>query len=271
MDSSLLRIHREAEKIPKNGWSTEELFTILQKISGNAVAETHATGADLKKLGLMWVVIRYDIQLVRALCPGETIRFETWAEAFRHRMSQRNYLAYDSDGNTVLSGAGIWAVADRTSRSMVDAGVYGVVFPIETDRLSLPKPAVPDRLDRLTVKTLSYSGQQPEMVNVSRSTGCYTVVPDDLDMNGHMNNTRYFSVAEHCIPDGYKPAFLKRARASFHSEALLGEELALVWEIQNREEVLKLSLEAETEGKERFRMTLEYADDKSVFSGLEHR
>ena len=243
-----MSIYTETRQIPDSGWSAEALFTVLQDISGDAVAKAHATGADLKKLGLMWVVTRYDVRLSRAPVPGETLHFETWAEPFRHHMSQRSFLAFDDAGNTVLSGAGIWAVVDRASRSMVDADACGVVFPTETERPPLAKPAAPEKLSRRTADG-----------GLSPNTDSYRVKPEDLDMNGHMNNTRYFSVAEGLLPDTAKPAFLSRARVSFHSEALLGEELAILWQLQEENSCMRLSLEAQTEGKDRFRMTLEYA------------
>ena len=39
--------------VPPEGWSTVELFRELQTVSGDAVADSHLTGDELKIIGLM--------------------------------------------------------------------------------------------------------------------------------------------------------------------------------------------------------------------------
>ena len=242
-----MSIYTESVQVPFVGWSAEELFMKLQELSGSAVSRTHATGEELKPLGLMWVVIRYDIFLFRALLPGETLRFETWAGPFRHRMSQRNYLAHDEAGNMVLRGAGIWAIVDRISRSMVDSEEYGLTFPVERERVPLPRPALPEKSDALTELGFRFGST------------FYCVREEDLDINGHMNNTRCFRLASQCISPCHNSGWLKRARVSYHNEALRDETLQLNWEVKNRSEGPLMNLEATAGGKEKFRMTMEYS------------
>ncbi len=196
--------------VPGCGWTTSELFHELQDLSGAAVEDSAASSESLRKQGLMWIVVRYELSLKRALRSGEVLTFRTWANPFRHRMSQRNYLAFDGSGNLVLSGAGIWSVADRVKRNMVEPGDYSIGFHTESREEDLPRPGSPEKLT-LTHGTL------------------YTVPEEVLDSNGHMNNTRYFSLAESCICQDAGRNVLTEVKVAYQNEARLGDELSVQW------------------------------------------
>lgn len=221
--------------VPPEGWSTAELFRELQTVSGDAVADSRLTGDELKIIGLMWVIIRYDIRMERSFRPGEKLRIVTWAGAFRHCMSQRNYLIYDEDGICILRGAGNWAIADRVRRCMVDASAYGLSFPAEVNGSELPRPSAPEKLPLI------------------HAAG-YTVEKTDLDMNQHMNNTRYFDIAESLISGQNSLFCLKSVQVAFQNEAVLGESLRVQW--GNRDN--RWYVCGEGNGKICFQMNLEY-------------
>ena len=84
--------------VPEDSASLSTPFRVLQECSVHAVSACHLSGPELKEKGLMWVVIRYELTLSRALCPGEELLVTTWASPFRHKMSQRSYLLADADG-----------------------------------------------------------------------------------------------------------------------------------------------------------------------------
>ncbi len=222
-------------KVPLKGWSTAELFWELQTISGDAVADSCLTGEDLKKIGLMWIIIRYDIRLERALRPGESLKIATWAGPLRHGMSQRNYLIYDADGRCIIHGAGNWAIADRAKRCMVDASAYGLTFPAEVNGNELPRPLPPEKLPLA-------------------SSSFYTVGEADLDMNQHMNNTRYFDIAESLIFGQNPQTSLQSVQAAFLNEAVSGEDLCVRW--GNREN--RWYICGEGNGKLCFQLSLKY-------------
>ena len=223
--------------VPPAGWSTADLFRELQNVSGDAVADSHLTGHDLKQIGLMWVVIRYDIRMKRTLQPGETLRVETWAGPLRHRISQRNYFIYDGHGNCVLCGAGNWAIADREKRSMVDTNGYGLSFPTEVNGRELPRPLAPEKLP-------------------VAGSAFYTVTETDLDMNEHMNNTRYFDIAENMMFGGKPGHSLLNAQVAFQNEAIIGERLVISW--GNREK--RWYVCGEGNDKICFQMSLQYEE-----------
>lgn len=201
--------------VDQNPKSISRIFYELQEISGDACALWHATGADLALQGLMWVVVRYEVRLNHAFTPGEKLRLTTWASQFRHRMSQRNYVAYDAAGEPVLTAAGIWAVVDRKTRSMVNPDEYEIQFECEKTGLEPPRPESPIKIP--TEEELRY-----------------TVQEEVLDTNRHMNNTRYFDLVHQCTEKETGTMRPVRIQAVFMNEALLGDQLSIHWGSRDR-------------------------------------
>ena len=231
MFEKTVRINNEPEKL-------SALFAMLQDLSGDACVSSHVTGADLALKGLMWVVVRYEILMNRNLIHGESLNLRTWASPVRHRMSQRNYVAEDQDGNCVFSGSGVWAVADRKNRNMVDPDRYGVMLNTEVTGSELPRPVSPQKIP----------------FQESRS---YVVQADVLDINGHMNNTKYFDVIQTSALD-LDPHAIKTIRAVFMNEAREGDCLTVRWGQTNG--IWYFYGEKETNGC--FQIGLECADPK---------
>ncbi len=195
--------------VPEDPHRISSLFYELQEIATDACVPWHVTGEELAAKGLMWVVVRYEVKLLRPFRGGETLRLSTWASPMRHKMTQRNYLAFDEEENCILKAAGIWTVADRETRSMVDAETRGVELHYETNGMEPARPVSPRKLPLTRKKQ-------------------YIVESDVLDINGHMNNTRYFDLVQDCFE---YPGRLRLAsvQAVFMSEARLGDLLTVQW------------------------------------------
>ena len=221
---------------PENTGKISSLFQILQDLSGEAAEEWHASGTELAEKGLMWVIVRYDVSLLRQPLSGGTITLKTWANPVRHRMSQRNYLVYDEAGACILQGAGSWAVVDYITRSMVDPEERGVQIHGEVNGEELPRPAAPAKL-KLTEES------------------DYIVSDAVLDMNRHMNNTKYFDAVQACIGDMDPSLRLQRVRAMFISEARAGEHIR----ISHGSEENRWYFEGSKNDAPCFRISLEYA------------
>ena len=57
----------------------------------------------------------------------------------------------------------------------------------------------------------------------------FTVPYSYVDLNGHMNNTRYFDLAEDCVEAAADGRTLSRVETEYKTEARLGERLSLRW------------------------------------------
>ena len=203
-------VYQKSYTVGPDGLSTQALFRFLQDIAGEQCAPYHLTGPDLEKKGVMWVIIRYRLQATRWPQPGERFTAHTWPGKTRHGMMPRFYALKDDAGETLIAVSSVWAVVDRHTRAMVNNDDFGITLEARETGEEIRLPAAIRRLE-------------------TTQSGSFTVPADYLDENGHMNNTFYYTVAEHCIGRDARRDGLREVMTEHTSEALCGEELALHW------------------------------------------
>ena len=229
-----MEIYEKQVLAPADGLSTRELFLWLQEIANEQCVGYHLTGDDLEKKGLMWVVIRYLVRIPRWPAAGEALRLQTWPGATRHGMMPRSYRLLDGAGNCIASASSIWTVVDRETRKMVNPEEHGVILEPLVTGLEERRPPAPAKL--------------PTTAEVE-----YTVERPVLDTNGHMNNTRYYELAERCIGrEGGQP---RRIVTEHQSEIRLGQSMCVSWGREGE----RYYIEGAKEGPV-FRMELDYAE-----------
>ena len=203
-------MYEKTVQVPQTGWKLSSLFHELQEAAGEASALWHASGEDLAGHGLMWVVVRYEASFSQPILPGESITIKTWAQPFRHMMSQRSYILSDQQGNSVVTAAGIWTIVDRNTRKMVDPSVFPVSFPNESVKYSVNRPKAPEKTALI-------------------HHGTHVVQPVDLDTNMHMNNTRYFDLVENQLGKKAHEQQIQTVRAAYLNEARMGDRIDFHW------------------------------------------
>jgi acyl-CoA thioester hydrolase len=77
-----------------------------------ATKHSELVGWDIGKmiaLGEGWVVRRHEIDYLRPVLPGETVRMRTWVETAERASSERHYeILRASDGKMVCQGLTMW-------------------------------------------------------------------------------------------------------------------------------------------------------------------
>lgn len=185
--------------------------------------------------GLMWVIIRQYLEVDAWPKAGQNFEIHTWPGDTRHMFFPRFYLLKTPEGDEFGRGSALWALVDRTSRKMISPGAYGIVLEgLKTgEECRLPSAAAKLPLG---------------------STGEYTVPAEVLDINGHMNNTRYYDVAEAALGEAVRGRELRAAMTEYVSEAREGDRIELSWGSEGDRHYITGSLD----GKICFRMSLEY-------------
>lgn len=228
-----MEIFEQVWTAPAEGLSTRELFYWLQESAGYQCVPYRLSGDDLRARGLMWVVLRYLVRVRRWPEAGERLRLQTWPGKTRHGMMPRFFRLLDGAGDCLISASSVWTVVDRETRRMVNPDEHGVILETLVTGLEERKPPAPARLP-LTESLI------------------YTVTEDVLDTNGHMNNTRYYDLAERCIGRVGQPPV--RIVTEHQSEIRLDEQMTVSWGRDGERYFLEGVKDAPV-----FRMELEYA------------
>lgn len=157
------------------------------KLSALLYYAQETAGAHCQKLGLdrdsltdknlFWAVLRHRVQIYRLPCAGETVTVKTWPMPTTRTAYPRAVRAFDPQGNVLFELVSLWVLMDRTSRAMVLPGKSGVDVP---GTLLGDEPATPGSL----------------VPGVHQNAAKWLVSQEDLDVNGHVNNTKYLDQAE---------------------------------------------------------------------------
>ena len=192
------------------------LFTFLQEAACAHTEMLGVTRAMTLDRGYLWVVTIQQAKITRMPLYDETVTLQSLPGKITHTFFPRYARLLDAHGNELVNAAALWMLMDASTRRMLlpaDAGVFiedghadwGAFWP-RPPRLP---PGEPDRTFKVP-----YS---------------YT------DLNGHMNNTRYFDLAEDCMPDGYRRAALRSVSTEYTDEARADETLNLTVSAENGE------------------------------------
>ena len=213
---------------------TSELFKLLQEAS---IRHTEELGMGRDKTldkGILWVLLMQRAEITRMPEYDERIVLRSWPGKTMHLLFPRFYSLETEAGEALVKASALWGLVDEKSRKAVFPERYGIeIKGIETGKeIDLPGPIRKMACDREKRFEVPYSF---------------------VDLNGHMNNTRYFDLAEDCVGAAAGGKLLKEVRTEYVNEARFGEELTLRWNGAAGEVFL-----AGESSKPVFRMTLRY-------------
>ena len=197
-------VERVEISVPEGAKNLSEVAHALEKA---AVAAACLLEVDhdnlLKKCGCLWMLVRYQIRLNRM--PVGSLRVETFLRSPKAAFSLRDFTLFDQLGE---AGQAVqtWVVVDVNERKVRPLSVCA-------DYLTAPTP-VPER----TTKPLRFN-PSADMVHL----GNWTVLPEQIDDNGHLNNVAYLREAEKYVKGDYTALDV-----AFDRECFVGENLTLV-------------------------------------------
>ena len=214
---------------------TSELFRLLQEAS---IRHTEQLGMGRGKTldkGILWVLLMQRAEIVRMPEYDERVVLKSWPGKTMHLLFPRYYALETADGEPLLKASALWSLVDEKTRKVVFPEKYGVVIEGAA------------------------TGEEIAMPGAVTKSECscerdFTVPYSFVDLNGHMNNTRYFDLAEDSVGAAAAGKLLRGIAVEYQNEARLGETLRLRWSGEGK----SVYLCGETD-RPVFRMRLEYA------------
>ena len=128
--------------------------------------------AILEDYNLVWIITEYDIEVVRLPRFAEEITIETEALSYNRLFCYRRFTIYDDAGQELIHMMATFVLMDRDSRK-VHVVEPEIVAPYQSD------------FDKKLIRGSKYESLEEP---ISKD---YHVRFYDLDMNGHVNNSKY--------------------------------------------------------------------------------
>lgn len=220
-------IYREKFKVAGNAvdrfnrLKPSALLDMMQQVATNQCVGLQLDWNTMAGKGLFWAVSRQHIRIVRQPEPGSVITVETWPGVTTRVAYPRSTVGYDEEGNELFHAISLWVLMDIHNRKMVLPGKSGLNFTgIERgNELALPGSLAPAKLSGSHRRQVTYS---------------------ELDINGHMSNTRYLDWMADLLPSAFHAEHpIAEFTVSYLSEAKEGQLVELSYELSG-EGVMRL-------------------------------
>ena len=149
------------------------LILLSLQVSGSQSAQLGVSDKEiLEKYNLVWIITEYDIDVIRLPRFSEEMTIETEALSYNRLFCYRRFTIYDESGQAIIQMLASFALMDRDSRKVHSVDPE-MVAPYQSE------------FSKKIIRGPKYT----DLENPTNKD--YHVRFYDLDMNGHVNNSKY--------------------------------------------------------------------------------
>ena len=194
-----------------NNITLNSISEYLQEVAGDH-ANTMGFGYRQVVLQQMaWILSGIKIEAIRLPIWEEEISVKTWIVENNRFISRRDFQWYDQEGNILINASTNWILLNTERRRPVsiESMNFDVILHPEITATSSP-------IANIRVKLEDAEAAQ------------YSVRYSDLDMVGHMNNTKYIQLfLDYYTPEFHNNHNIKSLDINFKNESQYQDKLAL--------------------------------------------
>ena len=193
------------------------LTSFLHKTQEAAEAHAVLYGCGYHHLitqNIVWVLSRMQMNIRRMPELLEPVRLETWHKRVERIFALRDFILYDAQDIPILWATSCWLLMDIESRKMLRVEH---ILP-HLAQVNIPKEAIQTVPDKLTA---------PEGLALHH---IHTVRFSDLDLNNHVNNTKYVEWALDCLSlEELSSRYISSFQINFNLEARYHDPVELFY------------------------------------------
>ncbi|MDR2802057.1 MAG: hypothetical protein LBB31_02430 [Prevotellaceae bacterium] len=183
------------------------LLLLLQEAAWKH-ANQHGFGySHLQERGLFWVLAKLKLVMYRYPHWRDTLRIETWGKPPELLTAFRDFEGFDQQGEKLFAATSAWHILSISGNRPQSMEFFKNAFPIAEGRHAIEeKPAkIP-------------AAKKPQQTLPA------AVLPSDIDINLHVNNTRYVQWILDRFDFGFlQQRQLKEMEVNFLSQAKMGD------------------------------------------------
>lgn len=185
------------------------VLDLFQDVAGHH-ADILGIGRDkMLERNLVWVLTRVKYQVVKPPELYSKVRVTTRPLSPSKLIFQRDYIIDSESGELLIRGTSDWVFMDINTRSFASVGA---LYPYDENE-ETPR---------------SFTEKMKKLRDFEAEGDGYHVVPSyfDLDMNGHVNNTKYANFVINFLSPSEKE-IIDTLQIDYHREVKMGENLTL--------------------------------------------
>lgn len=210
-----------------------DLFRIMQDVATEDAERLTIGKADTIDKGYFWVITRYAVTIYKYPKYLETINVSTYPQGKNKFIYPRNYIITSQSGETLITASATWLLIEKATRK--------IALHVFDDK-DVPEEHV--------------EGEEPNAIKVEVVDPTFVeerkVRYSDIDLNGHLNNTRYIEYIVDSLGDEFhKNKVIKHITINYDRELRSGDVVKLYRKTSDNIDYIQ--------GK---------ADDKNIFNVL---
>ena len=177
-------------------------------------AWAHANNSDfsyeaLREEGQIWVLSRFLAVFHELPAWDEEITVETWGKGTDKLFGLRDFAVYSGSGKKIISATSAWLVIDRKTSRIQRIDLEHSNFPLQQN-----KHEIETKLGKI------------EELESNRTDFDYIVRYTDIDVNNHVNSSRYMGWILDSFPRNVlEEKSLRSIEINFLAEAQLGDKV----------------------------------------------
>ena len=194
------------------GLKAYSVLSVFQFVATKHAKKLGVGFNDMIKQNLLWVTMRIKYEILNKVEPNQTLKIVTYPSGKNFMEYDRDYVICDEQENVLVKGQSKWCLIDAQTRHikrMIDC-------PVLAD--------TPSVFEGRFLKTEAFEPADcPDLR--------YGVKHEDIDYNGHVNNTVYAKMIDELLQRQSKA--VKFFQINFLKEVIYGDMLDLYTKQQN--------------------------------------
>ncbi len=187
------------------------ILAIMEDIASLHSAEVGYGLLDIEKIRRGWILLDWQINVLKRPVYNEKLSVSTWARSFERACAYRDYEFKNEAGETVIIGTSRWILFDIDKRRPVR---------LTEDITSLYDSETELSVFKEDIKDIAFDETMIESAHGVQ----YKVMRRDIDINNHMHNINYLEVALEALPEGvYKKTHFDNLRIQYKREIKYGD------------------------------------------------
>jgi acyl-ACP thioesterase len=167
----------------------------------------------ISKDDVAWVLSRLSIRMDEYPGHNQDLTVETWVETVSRFFTQRCFCFINREGKTIGYARTIWAAIDMKTRRPIDIPEW--------------RPDLVKYVDEEKICPIEKMEKIPSVEGGDAAMG-YTVRYSDIDINKHMNSTKYIEHAVNIFDlEVFREQFIHKFEMVFLAEGMFGDKLKL--------------------------------------------
>ena len=196
------------------------VLDLFQVVAGEHAVALGCGFEELYSRQLLWVLVRIKYEVISEPYMYQQVKVKTWPLAPARVGFQREYLMEDLEGNILIKASSDWVIIHSEERKIVSAAN---IYP---------------QMEFLTEK--SFEQRLKKVPDFEAEGNGVEVCPgfSQLDMNGHVNNTKYANYAM----DAFNPIngeTVKAFQIDYRHEVQKGDKLTVYTHRQDETVLVK--------------------------------